>query len=52
VEIFQHGRVHFAFSDRHGGVSEKPYGSLNLADHVGDDPAAVLRNRGLAASSI
>jgi len=49
VEIFRHGRVCFAFSDRHGGVSQAPYGSLNLGDHVGDDPAAVRRNRELAA---
>lgn len=31
---------------RHGGVSEKPYDSLNLAFHVGgDDPESVRRNR-------
>jgi len=30
---------------RHGGVSRPPYGSLNLADHVGDDPLAVAANR-------
>jgi hypothetical protein len=52
VEIFQHGRVRFAFSDRHGGVSAAPYGSLNLGDHVGDDPAAVRRNRELAAREL
>ena len=52
MEIIAHGRVRFAFSDRHGGVSRAPYGSLNLADHVGDDPAAVLRNRGLAAAEL
>ena len=52
MEIFRHGRVRFAFSDRHGGVSAAPYGSLNLADHVGDDPAAVLRNRELAATGL
>jgi YfiH family protein len=33
------------FSDRHGGVSAAPYDSLNLGDHVGDDPAAVAANR-------
>jgi YfiH family protein len=49
VEIFSHGRARFAFSDRHGGVSTEPYGSLNLGDHVGDDPASVRRNRELAA---
>lgn len=30
---------------RIGGVSAAPYGSLNLAAHVGDDPAAVTANR-------
>ena len=44
--------MRFAFSDRSGGVSEAPFGSLNLADHVGDDPAAVLRNRELAATGL
>lgn len=52
MEIFRHGRVRFAFSDRHGGVSAAPYGSLNLAEHVGDDPAAVRRNRELAAREL
>lgn len=30
---------------REGGVSAGGYGSLNLADHVGDDAAAVAENR-------
>ena len=30
---------------RGGGVSAPPYGSLNLGDHVGDAPAAVVENR-------
>ena len=30
---------------RHGGVSQSPYASLNLAEHVGDDPNAVAANR-------
>lgn len=30
---------------RAGGVSGAPYGSLNLGDHVGDDPANVALNR-------
>ena len=37
--------VHAAVSTRHGGVSLPPYDSLNLGDHVGDDPAAVAENR-------
>ena len=30
---------------RHGGVSRGVWASLNLADHVDDDPAAVRENR-------
>lgn len=37
---------------RGGGVSAGPYGSLNLALHVGDDPAAVLENRRRLAAAI
>lgn len=36
-----------AFTGRAGGVSSVPYGSLNLGDHVGDDPASVAANRRL-----
>ena len=32
-------------SGRLGGVSAGPWHSLNLGDHVGDDPAAVAENR-------
>jgi hypothetical protein len=32
-------------TDRHGGVSQPPYASANLGEHVGDDPAAVAENR-------
>lgn len=32
---------------REGGVSAGRYASLNLAAHVGDDPEAVRRNRGI-----
>jgi YfiH family protein len=39
------GPVAFGGTGRSGGVSEGPYSSLNLADHVGDDPAAVAENR-------
>lgn len=37
--------VRAACSTRAGGVSAPPYDSLNLGDHVGDDPAAVAANR-------
>lgn len=35
---------------REGGVSSGPYASLNLADHVGDDEAAVNENRARLAA--
>jgi YfiH family protein len=37
--------VTIAFSERAGGVSDAPFDSLDLAAHVGDDPAAVDENR-------
>ncbi|MCL1141288.1 peptidoglycan editing factor PgeF [Shewanella gaetbuli] len=37
--------VGFAFTDRHGGVSNAPYNSLNLGLHVDDAPQQVLANR-------
>ena len=40
-----------AFTSRHGGVSAPPFDSLNLGGGVGDDPAAVARNRQLAAGA-
>lgn len=36
---------------RSGGVSSAPYDSLNLGDHVGDDPDRVRRNRDLVRQS-
>jgi YfiH family protein len=41
--------VSVLFTDRVGGVSEAPYDTLNLAGHVGDDPAAVQANRDVVA---
>ncbi len=46
------GPVRFAFTDRHDGVSAPPYDELNLGGHVGDDPAAVRRNRELLGAAI
>lgn len=37
--------VRALLTTRSGGVSVAPYASLNLGDHVGDDPAAVAANR-------
>jgi polyphenol oxidase len=42
----------FAVSDRYGGSSAGPYESLNLALHVGDDPAAVAENRRRVAAAL
>lgn len=44
--------VQAAVTTRFGGVSTGPYDSLNLALHVGDDPAAVAENRRRAAAAI
>lgn len=37
---------------RVGGVSAAAYGALNLAMHVGDDPQAVVQNRGLLHAAL
>ena len=39
------------FTTRAGGVSQAPYDSLNLGNHVGDDPAAVQENRARVAAA-
>ena len=39
--------VHAVVSTRQGGFSQAPFDSLNLGDHVGDDPYAVAKNRHL-----
>ncbi len=46
------GRVLFAIFTRLGGVSEAPFHWLNMSYSVGDDPAAVAANRGLAISAV
>lgn len=37
---------------RAGGVSRPPYDGLNLALHVGDEPASVRRNRAILSESL
>jgi YfiH family protein len=39
--------VHALFTTRAGGSSAVPYDSMNLGDHVGDDPGRVAANRDL-----
>ncbi len=41
------GNIRAVITTRSGGVSQGPYHSLNLAEHVGDDPKAVAANRTL-----
>lgn len=50
--LFARTGVRIAFTGREGGVSEGPYASLNLGDHVDDDPAAVERNRALLLEAL
>ena len=38
-------RVRTVVTTRHGGVSEGPYASFNLATHCGDEPSRVAENR-------
>jgi polyphenol oxidase len=38
-------------TQRRGGASRAPYKSMNLGDHVGDEPAAVDENRRLLAAA-
>ena len=43
------GAARIGITDRYGGASREPYESLNLGDHVGDDPHAVAANRATLA---
>lgn len=44
--------VDLYFTDAVGGASRAPYGGFNLGAHVGDDPAAVGRNRTTLAQEV
>lgn len=44
--------VHACMSTRLGGDSAPPFDSLNLGNHVGDDPAHVQRNRQTLAQAL
>jgi polyphenol oxidase len=46
------GWVRAAATLRTGGVSPPPWHSLNLAEHVGDDPARVAENRRLLGQAL
>jgi len=57
VTLYQSGMLRYmpgllhGFTGRHGGVSDKPYGTLNLGDHVGDQPLNVAENRSRVATA-
>ena len=44
--------VRALFTTRTGGVSQAPFNTLNLGEHVGDDPQAVAVNRAALASTL
>lgn len=44
--------VHCLATTRIGGLSQGVFGSLNLGDHVGDDPLAVAANRAKIAALV
>lgn len=46
------GRFSAGFTTRLGGVSEEKFISLNLGDHVGDEPKNVAKNREILASKL
>lgn len=45
-------RVRRVTTTRTGGVSEPPFATFNLGDHVGDDPADVAANRARLATAV
>lgn len=47
-----HGSVCAVATTRQGGCSADAYASLNLGEHVGDNPRMVMRNREILQSSI
>lgn len=44
--------VRSLITTRSGGVSAAPYASLNLGDHVGDNPQHVMQNRSLLSAQL
>ena len=50
--VFNKNGVLAGFTNRFGGVSEGAFESLNLADHVGDDPLKVAQNHEILATAL
>lgn len=51
-QINKHPYIHAHFTTRHGGISQSPYGMLNLAFHVGDKEEDVLANHRLLGEEL
>ena len=49
--LFEQTGIRIAFTERTGGASVGGFASLNLGDHVDDDPECVKRNRSLLAEA-
>jgi len=59
MSLFERPKIFDPFTDlvalqttRHGGISPKPFDSLNLGTNTGDDPSNILLNRKLLCRSI
>lgn len=50
--MFPLGKAQAVFTNRFGGESTGEYGTLNLGQHVGDDPEIVARNRAKVEAAI
>lgn len=52
MRVFPFDGLSAVVTTRRGGVSEGPYATLNLGDHVGDDLSAVYENRDRVARAV
>ena len=50
--VFDKNGIVAGFTNRLGGVSEGQFSSLNLGDHVGDEPRDVIKNREILARNL
>ena len=50
--VFNKNGITAGFTNRFGGVSEGKFSSLNLGDHVGDEPKDVIKNREILARNL
>ena len=50
--VFSQSGIVAGFTNRLGGVSNGKFSSLNLGDHVGDNPANVIKNREILAQNL